>query len=151
MMVPGKPYILHDHDFEDFPQPDICLEYLFDDEMLAFRDCNETRPIQCLNDTRNLDTSVFETTACYQPSKLTPACLPLPLEKNTHCNFREDCTVGRLFQEFNVYAVTLVGAAFIYGIINIIFIMWTKIVHQTEWSPGFRCTIHTCESNSNLE
>ncbi|XP_078335856.1 uncharacterized protein LOC144626280 isoform X1 [Crassostrea virginica] len=125
MMVPGKPYILHDHDFEDFPQPDICLEYLFDDEMLAFRDCNETRPIQCLNDTRNLDTSVFETTACYQPSKLTPACLPLPLEKNTHCNFREDCTVGRLFQEFNVYAVTLVGAAFIYGIINIIFIMCT--------------------------
>ena len=111
-------------------------------------------------DTRNLDTSVFETTACYQPSKLTPACLPLPLEKNNHCkccifllnllhahvksnmelihdkiqisnmkfsltgNFREDCTVGRLFQEFNVYAVTLVGAAFIYGIINIIFIMW---------------------------
>ena len=33
----------------DFPQPDFCLEYLFDDEMLAFRDCNETRPIQCLN------------------------------------------------------------------------------------------------------
>ena len=39
-------------------------------------------------------------------------------------NFREDCTVGRLFQEFNVYAFTLVGAAFIYGMINIIFIMW---------------------------
>ena len=33
----------------DYPQPDICLEYLFNDKMLTFRDCNETRPVQCLN------------------------------------------------------------------------------------------------------
>nr|XP_022337883.1 uncharacterized protein LOC111133646 isoform X2 [Crassostrea virginica] len=120
IMVPRRPYIHNDNHFEDFPQPDICLEYLFDDKMLAFRDCNETRPVQCMN-----DTGVFETTACFQPSTLIPSCLPLPLEKNNHCNFREDCTVGRLFQEFNVYVVTLVGAAFIYGMINIIFIMCT--------------------------
>ncbi|XP_078335834.1 uncharacterized protein LOC111133646 isoform X2 [Crassostrea virginica] len=125
MMVPGKPYILNDHYFEDLPQPDICLEYLFKNKMLAFRDCNETRPVQCMNDTKNLDTSVFEATACYQPSTLMPSCLPLPLEKNNHCNLTEDCKVGRLFQEFNVHAVTLVGAAFIYGMINIIFIMCT--------------------------
>ena len=33
----------------DYPQPDICLEYLFNYKMLAFRDCNETRPVQCMN------------------------------------------------------------------------------------------------------
>nr|XP_022344189.1 uncharacterized protein LOC111137161 isoform X2 [Crassostrea virginica] len=120
MMVPGKPYILPDNHLEDFPQPDICLEYLFDDKMLAFRDCKETRPVQCMN-----DTGVFVTTACYQPSTVIPSCLPLPLEKNNHCNFTKDCTVAGLFQESNVYVVTLVGAAFIYGMINIIFIMCT--------------------------
>ena len=34
---------------------------------------------------RNLDTGVFVTTACYQPSRVIPSCLPLPLEKNNHC------------------------------------------------------------------
>ena len=33
----------------DYPQPDICLEYLLNYKMLAFRDCNETRPVQCMN------------------------------------------------------------------------------------------------------
>nr|XP_022339271.1 uncharacterized protein LOC111134494 isoform X2 [Crassostrea virginica] len=101
MMVPGKPYILNDDHFEDFPQPDICLEYLFNYKMLAFRDCKETRPIQCMN-----DTSFYVTTACYQPRTLIQSCLPLPPQKNNHF-------------------AGLVETGFIYGMIDIIFIMWT--------------------------
>ena len=54
-------------------------------------------------DTRNLDTSVFEATACSQPSTLIPSCLPLPLEKNNHCKC---CTCISLSNLLHAYVTS---------------------------------------------
>ncbi|XP_048753335.2 uncharacterized protein LOC125664565 isoform X1 [Ostrea edulis] len=114
IMDHGIHYIMKDSHFDDYPDPDECLEYEFAVRKLVARNCSDFRQVQCINGPRE----AYITTACYQVSG-EESCLPNIERLMTtdsygpqECRFPASCLEGSFCQIILIGGILFISIIF---------------------------------------